>query len=137
MASLRSSGQASTSYATAKFSSTAPWVRRPRPHRVPPQPAAVVYPAAAASVQDAKVALLSALEFTGRGRNASKMQRAIIEEAQVAVEVFGGDELDFSLLEGNWRLVYTTAADVVGISTVSLVSGVLHWAPGDAEGTRK
>lgn len=31
---------------------------------------------------------------------------------QVAVEAFGG-ELDFEKLEGTWRLLYTTASDVV------------------------
>ena len=40
-------------------------------------------------------------------------QRAVVEEAQVAVEGFGGDELDFSKLAGLWRLDYTTASDVV------------------------
>ena len=33
--------------------------------------------------------------------------------AQVAVEAFAGEALDFDLLEGKWRLEYTTASDVV------------------------
>jgi hypothetical protein len=33
--------------------------------------------------------------------------------AQVAVEALSGPELDHSLLEGKWRLDYTSAADVV------------------------
>ncbi|PSC69282.1 Amino acid permease 2 isoform A [Micractinium conductrix] len=41
-------------------------------------------------------------------------QRGLVEEAQVAVEALsGGQELDFSLLEGRWLLVYTTASDVL------------------------
>ena len=35
-----------------------------------------------------------------------------IEEAQVALEAFC-DEVDFQKLEGLWRLIYTTALDVV------------------------
>jgi len=34
---------------------------------------------------------------------------------QVAVEGFERDELDVQALAGNWRLVYTTAPDVVSV----------------------
>ena len=41
-----------------------------------------------------------------------------IEETQVALEAFC-DEVDFQKLEGLWRLIYTTALDVVRGSTLA------------------
>ncbi|KAL4439780.1 hypothetical protein ABPG75_002781 [Micractinium tetrahymenae] len=62
----------------------------------------------------AKQRLLAALAGTERGAEARSLQRGEVEEAQVAVEAFSsGAELDFSLLEGCWRLEYTTASDVL------------------------
>lgn len=47
---------------------------------------------------------------------ASKPLRGAIEEAQVAVENLAADSgLDWPLLAGKWRLLYTTASDVVPI----------------------
>lgn len=69
----------------------------------------------------AKRALLDAIQFTGRGSNTSKALRGEVEEAQVALEACqAGAGLDYSLLEGKWRLVYTTAADVVPIVGLDL-----------------
>lgn len=43
---------------------------------------------------------------------------------KVAVEAFGGEVLDYHLLPGKWKLVYTTASDVVSL--------YLHACPGPA-----
>lgn len=61
----------------------------------------------------AKKALLEVIEFTRRGSNTDRELRGRIEEAQVAVEAISGPELDYSLLAGKWKLLYTTAPDVV------------------------
>lgn len=62
----------------------------------------------------AKQRLLAALAGTERGAEARSLRRGEVEEAQVAVEAFSsGSELDFSLLQGRWRLEYTTARDVL------------------------
>lgn len=63
--------------------------------------------------QQAKGELLTWISGTNRGSNVTKQLRGQIEEAQVAVEALSPSELDYSLLEGKWRLLYTTAADVV------------------------
>jgi hypothetical protein len=42
-----------------------------------------------------------------------RAQRALVEEAQVAVECFSEMEMDYDKLEGRWLLLYTTARDVV------------------------
>lgn len=68
----------------------------------------------------AKDALLTWLAGTRRGAAATKQLRGQIEEAQVAVEALSPAELDYSLLEGKWLLVYTTAADVVPIVGLDL-----------------
>lgn len=39
---------------------------------------------------------------------------------QVAVEAFSGPELQYELLEGKWKLLYTTASDVVSPAAARL-----------------
>ncbi|KAK9803260.1 hypothetical protein WJX72_001611 [[Myrmecia] bisecta] len=63
-------------------------------------------------LRQAKQLLLYAIAGTQRGGAVSKSERGAITEAQVALEAFGG-ELNYELLEGTWRLIYTTALDVV------------------------
>eukprot|EP00955_Chlamydomonas_euryale_P047350 353651-Chlamydomonas_euryale.AAC.8 len=65
------------------------------------------------SASDAKSELRRLLEGSGRGFRVGRYQRGMIEEAQVNVEGYAPQEIDFQLLEGKWRLLYTTAADVV------------------------
>jgi hypothetical protein len=65
------------------------------------------------SAAQAKEDLLRAVAGTQRGSEASSLTRGAVEEAQVAVESCSGSEIDWSLLEGTWRVVYTTAADVL------------------------
>jgi hypothetical protein len=75
------------------------------------------------SVETAKARLLQAVEYTRRGANTTQDLRGDVEEAQVALESLQpGDGLDYALLEGKWRLVYTTAADVVPIVGLDLSS---------------
>lgn len=66
---------------------------------------------------EAKRTLWDAIEGTSRGGSVTAQQRGLVEEAQVAVEACAGEELDFGLLEGCWRLVYTTAPDVAPLVT--------------------
>ncbi|KAL4419383.1 hypothetical protein ABPG77_002910 [Micractinium sp. CCAP 211/92] len=94
-------------------------------HRRPCQRPAVVRAAAVDNVEawidgsssalaTAKQRLLAVLAGTERGSEARSLRRGEVEEAQVAVEAFSsGRELDFSLLQGRWRLEYTTARDVL------------------------
>ncbi len=70
-------------------------------------------PAPAGKASSAKQALLDSVLYTRRGANTTKALRGAIEEAQVAVEATAPAELDYGLLEGRWRLLYTTAPDVV------------------------
>ena len=60
--------------------------------------------------------VMGLLLLPGRGAGASASERAAVEEAQVALEtldVAGAADIDLELLSGKWRLVYTTAADVL------------------------
>ena len=62
----------------------------------------------------AKTALRAALSCTNRGELATSSQRAQVEECQLSLEAFGARrDLDYALLAGKWRLIYTTAPDVV------------------------
>ncbi|EFJ45050.1 hypothetical protein VOLCADRAFT_121241, partial [Volvox carteri f. nagariensis] len=63
----------------------------------------------------AKQALLDLVKFTNRGLGVLTFQRGLIEEAQVRVESFQGPELEYSKLPGKWKLIYTTASDVLPI----------------------
>ncbi|KAI8468329.1 MAG: hypothetical protein J3K34DRAFT_478411 [Monoraphidium minutum] len=77
--------------------------------------------APAADVAAAKARLLAAVEYTRRGSNTTRELRGEVEEAQVALEACQpGDGLDYSLLEGKWRLLYTTAGDVTPIVGLDL-----------------
>lgn len=49
----------------------------------------------------------------------------MIEEAQVALESYAAEDLDFSLLEGTWRMVYTTAPDVAPLVAPVATQGLL------------
>lgn len=63
-----------------------------------------------------KKALLAAVEFTSRGANTTAEVRGAVEEAVLALEAEQAPAgLDYALLEGAWRLVYTTAPDVIPI----------------------
>lgn len=66
-------------------------------------------------VEAAKQHLLQLIGDTGRGFRATVHSRGAIEEAQLGVEVFSGPELDYDLLEGRWKLLFTTASDVVSM----------------------
>jgi len=68
--------------------------------------------AAPPPVEEAKTALLRLALGTSRGMNASQPQRVQVQEAALALEAFGGP-LDTEVLAGSWRLVYTTASDVL------------------------
>lgn len=65
--------------------------------------------------KEAKQSLLQLIADTGRGFRATLHSRGAIEEAQLGVEKFAGEELDYNLLEGQWKLLFTTAADVVSL----------------------
>lgn len=47
--------------------------------------------------------------------------KAPLTHAQVELESFGSD-IDYDQLEGTWRLIYTTALDVVGAPLASEAS---------------
>ncbi|GAX72861.1 hypothetical protein CEUSTIGMA_g316.t1 [Chlamydomonas eustigma] len=70
---------------------------------------------AAAKKSEAKKELLDLISDTSRGFRATRLSRGAIEEAQVAVENFSGTELQYNLLEGKWKLLFTTASDVLPI----------------------
>lgn len=74
-----------------------------------------LYASSCGDPADAKEDLLFEISYTNRGATVSRNQRGAIEEAQIKLENLGPDALDFGLLKGAWRLVYTTAADVAGV----------------------
>ncbi|XP_063939966.1 probable plastid-lipid-associated protein 10, chloroplastic [Daucus carota subsp. sativus] len=58
--------------------------------------------------------LLKAIQDTQRGISATPLQRSCIEEALVSLEALDAAlPLDLDLLNGNWRLQYTSAPDVL------------------------
>jgi len=63
------------------------------------------------SVQSAKASLRACLAGSSRGLNA---ERGVVAEKQLGVEHFG-TEWEERDLEGKWRLIYTTASDVLGL----------------------
>ena len=74
----------------------------------------------------AKRALRYATEGTYRGALASTSDRAAVEEAQVALEAFAaGTPLDRAVLAGRWRLLYTTASDVLSVIRLGRDVGVV------------
>ncbi|GBF99049.1 hypothetical protein Rsub_11994 [Raphidocelis subcapitata] len=130
---LPSRAECSTSYGGGSRSAAAPAtarrlraypLRRPARQLTASATAAAAAAAPAAPPLDAagaKSALMSAVEFTQRGANTTAAVRGAVEEAQVALEACqSGAGLDYSLLEGMWRLVYTTAPDVVPIVGLDL-----------------
>uniref|UniRef100_A0A7S0S736 Plastid lipid-associated protein/fibrillin conserved domain-containing protein n=1 Tax=Mantoniella antarctica TaxID=81844 RepID=A0A7S0S736_9CHLO len=88
------------------------------------------------SLSDTKRALLEAVDGTYRGCVTTAGERALVEEAQVALEglsVGGGEggsgdecHLDLDLLAGKWRLVYTTAPDVLSVLRLQRDTGLLE-----------
>ncbi len=73
----------------------------------------------------AKRRLVEACAGTYRGAAATREDTEEISAAQGALERTVGDEaLDFDALDGKWRLVYTNAADVLGLLVASQRLGV-------------
>jgi len=73
----------------------------------------------------AKRRLVEACAGTYRGALATREDKEEISAAQGALERTVGDEaLDFDALDGKWRLVYTNAADVLGLLVASQRLGV-------------
>ena len=70
----------------------------------------------AGSRAEAKTNLLRLIGDTGRGFRATVHSRGAIEEAQLEVEAYAGPGLDYDLLQGRWKLLFTTATDVVSTS---------------------
>ncbi|KAK4389646.1 putative plastid-lipid-associated protein 10, chloroplastic [Sesamum angolense] len=65
-------------------------------------------------LENRKFELLRAVTDTQRGLTATPDQRSSIEEALVTVESFdAGKPIDLGLLDGMWRLQYTSASDVL------------------------
>ncbi|KAI3469196.1 hypothetical protein Pfo_025859 [Paulownia fortunei] len=65
-------------------------------------------------LENRKFELLRAVMDTQRGLTATPHQRSSIEEALVDVESFdAGKPIDLGLLDGTWRLQYTSAPDVL------------------------
>lgn len=112
--------------ASARRRASAP---RPRPLLLVPSfasaaPATTAPPAADADADAernkkaaAKAALRRAVRYTRRGANASREVRGEVAEAQAALEALApAGELDFQRwLPGKWRLIFTTASDVLPI----------------------
>ncbi|GIL91115.1 hypothetical protein Vretimale_9560 [Volvox reticuliferus] len=78
-------------------------------------PAQFVETTSTSDRDEAKQALRELVKFTNRGLGVRTFQRGLIEEAQVRVESFQELELDYTKLAGKWKLVYTTASDVLPI----------------------
>ncbi|CAA6656441.1 unnamed protein product [Spirodela intermedia] len=69
---------------------------------------------ALAELERKKHDLLRAVQDTGRGLVATVDQRSTIEEALICVEGYSaGSGVDLAKLDGTWRLVYTSASDVL------------------------
>jgi len=68
--------------------------------------------AACDAAASAKAAMLRLIDGSQRGMSASRATRVAVQEAVVSLEAFGG-ALDLEVLAGRWRLLYTTAADVL------------------------
>ncbi|BDA44276.1 probable plastid-lipid-associated protein 2, chloroplastic [Coccomyxa sp. Obi] len=84
------------------------------PFALPPRKH-VTYAAATRSnteIAEAKSSLLDAIAPTNRGGTASSTQRCAVLDAQVGLESLSGGPVDYNLLPGRWRLIYTTAPDV-------------------------
>ena len=100
------------------------------------------------SIPSLKADLLSALVGTGRGGSASAAARGAVEEAVLALEAAfaltdeeerendndddEGDLNGVSLLPGRWRLIYTTALDVMPLLAASETAGSLGSATASA-----
>ncbi|XP_022874912.1 probable plastid-lipid-associated protein 10, chloroplastic isoform X1 [Olea europaea var. sylvestris] len=65
-------------------------------------------------LENRKFDLLSVVNDTNRGLAATPDQRSSIEEALVRVESFdAGEPVELDILDGTWRLQYTSAPDVL------------------------
>eukprot|EP01024_Parvocaulis_polyphysoides_P072909 TRINITY_DN9321_c1_g2_i2.p1 TRINITY_DN9321_c1_g2~~TRINITY_DN9321_c1_g2_i2.p1 ORF type:complete len:295 (-),score=25.67 TRINITY_DN9321_c1_g2_i2:189-962(-) len=83
----------------------------------------IVYATASVQLTDKQIfkdRLRAAVQGTNRGACTGRDVSGEIEEALINVEQFG-EPIDDKLLEGKWKLIYTTAPDVVGL----LLPGVL------------
>jgi hypothetical protein len=98
--------------------------RRPRslllsapPTAAPPSSASAPASSSADAIAEAKQDLRRALRYTRRGANAPSDVRGQVLEAQAALEALAPpDTLDFAtFLPGRWRLIWTTAGDVLPI----------------------
>ncbi|GFR39645.1 hypothetical protein Agub_g111 [Astrephomene gubernaculifera] len=90
--------------------------RRPFPTgKLAASASGLIYGSSISERAQAKQALVDLVRFTNRGLGVETFQRGLIEEAQVLVEGFQGERLDYSLLSGKWKLIYTTARDVLPI----------------------
>ncbi|MEW5304314.1 MAG: hypothetical protein WDW36_006932 [Sanguina aurantia] len=68
-----------------------------------------------AGVVSAKQKLMDLVSGTERGLRARSYLRGLVEEAQVEVESYTGSAINYDLLEGKWKLLFTTANDVLPI----------------------
>jgi hypothetical protein len=99
-----------------KFPSSSQHIQRV--HCVSAQPSSTSYSTSNhQAIKQAKLTLFSTLP--ARGARLSSLERASIEEQQLELEALGAGPLDFDLLQGKWKLLYTTASDVVPLVRLS------------------
>ncbi|KAJ9563485.1 hypothetical protein OSB04_008645 [Centaurea solstitialis] len=73
-------------------------------------------------LENKKYDLLKAVQDTQRGLVTSPSQRSEIEESLVDLESFevdGNEAIDLGILDGTWRLQYTSASDVLSLLDAS------------------
>eukprot|EP00245_Coleochaete_scutata_P011967 TRINITY_DN4541_c1_g4_i1.p1 TRINITY_DN4541_c1_g4~~TRINITY_DN4541_c1_g4_i1.p1 ORF type:complete len:341 (+),score=56.16 TRINITY_DN4541_c1_g4_i1:180-1202(+) len=69
-----------------------------------------------AGAEGVKERLLEAVRGLDRGAKASREERAIMQELMVELEGMAPPgQVDLGLLSGDWKLIYTTASDVISI----------------------
>lgn len=92
-----------------------------RVHCVSAQPNSTSYSTSnSQAIKQAKATLFSKLSLSARGaRLSSSLERGSIEEQQLELEALSAGPLNFELLQGKWKLVYTTASDVVPLVRLS------------------
>ena len=80
----------------------------------------------ASDVELAKRALLRAVDGTCRGCVASPAELAEAARAQATLENLAGGDLDLEKLSGKWRMVYTTAGDVLSVLRLGRDTGAVE-----------
>ena len=81
----------------------------------------------ASDVELAKRALLRAVDGTCRGCVASPAELAEAARAQATLEALApGGDLDLERLSGKWRMVYTTAGDVLSVLRLGRDTGAVE-----------